>query len=240
MDGCWEIAQECVKKGVKDIIWGGEELDWIKPERCREFFRGVGLKYLIGEPFLKGFRKLLAEYTPGRDYELCLIVPCSYGKPYHQSYIHYLIRSAIKEYLMVGLIHEVIVTNAGVVPREIDEMWPYIAYDWNPAYETKEIKECYIKILSCRLLEYFKRNLKHYHKLAAFLRWNSDSWKAVELASKDLGIEIPNLAPNSVPKVEVRKVSLEGLYKDEDLVLVTPTSLQALKSGVKKVLVTKT
>ncbi len=236
MDDCWKIAQECVKKGVKDIIWGGKELDWIKPEGCREYLRGVGLKYLVGEPFLKGFKELLDKYSPRKKYELCLIMPCSYGKPYSQSYIHYLIRSAIKEYLIKGLIHEVIVTNAGVVPREIDEMWPYTSYDWNPAHETKEIKECYTEVLSCRLLKYLRKNLKHYRKLAAYLRWGSDSWKAVELVSRNLGISIPNLAPKSVPEVEIREVGLGGLYGDEDLILVTPTSLKALRTGLETVL----
>ena len=221
---------------MKDIIWSGDELDWVIPEGCREYFRGVGLKYLIGQPFLKGFKKLLDEYSPRRNYELCLIMPCSYGKPYSQSYIHYLIRSAIKEYLAKGLIHEVIVTNAGVVPRELDEMWPYIAYDWNPTHETEEIKECYIKVLSCRLLKYLRKNLRYYHRLAAYLRWDSESWRSVELVSRDLGINIPNLAPKYVPEAEIHEVSLEELYNDEDLILVTPTSLKALRSGLEKIL----
>ena len=234
MSDCWEVAQECMKKGVKDIIWGGEELDWIRPEGCREYLRGVGLKYLVDEAFLKGFKKLLDKYSPNRNYELCLIMPCSYGKPYSQSYIHYLIRSAIKDYLVKGLIHELVVTNAGIVPRELDEMWPYTSYDWNPAHETKEIKECYTEVLSCRLLKYLKKNLRHYRKLAAYLRWGSDSWKAVNSVSKELGIEIPNLAPKAVPKEELKEVSLERLYTDEDLILITPTSLKALRTKLKQ------
>ncbi len=229
--------KECL--GVDDVVWDGSELDWVGPEGgVRTYLRGVGLRFLINEFFEKGFRKLLSSYSPGRRYDLCLILPCAYGKPYSQSYIHYAIRSAIRDYVRSGRVHEVIVTNAGVVPRELDECWPYCAYDWNPTHETPAIKACYTAVLADRLEAYLRTHGRRYGGFAAYLRWGSDSWRAVEEVSRRLKVDIPNLAPreSEVPEREVREAGLGGLYEDEDLVLITPTALKTLKEGLRRLL----
>ncbi len=226
-------SEEC--PGVKGVIWDGRELDWVASEG-RPYLRGVGVDYLLNKYFEEGWRKLLTSWRPPKKFRLGLIIPCSYGKPYSQSYIHYLMRSAIAEYLLRGDVHEIIVTNAGVVPRELDEYWPYCAYDWNPKYETEEIKRCYIEVLTRRLRGYLEKHMKWYGRLAAYLRWDSDSWRAVEAVSRELGIEIPNLAPRAAPGDELKEVSLGGLYEDEDLILVTPSALKALREGVRRIL----
>ena len=224
-----------------EVVWDGRELDWVSTDQ-RLYLRGVGIKYLINPYFEEGFKKLIEEYRPPKErYELALILPCAYGKPYSQSYIHYIIRSVIKKYLLKGLIHEVIVTNAGVVPRDLDEYWPYCAYDWNPQYETPEIKKYYIEVLKERLLKYLETHGWRYKKIAAYLRWDSDSWKAVQYVSNKLKIQITNLAAKKeeVPETELMKVSLDGLYQDEDLILITPTSLKKLRDGIDKIIKNK-
>ncbi len=225
-------------KELKDleVVWDGNNLDWVKPRKCREYLRGVGLKYLLNEYFEEGFKKLLREYRPRKHYPVGLIMPCSYGKPYSNSYIHYIIRKSIADLIIQGKIHEIIVTNAGVVPRELDEYWPYVAYDWNPVYETPEIKEWYTRVLEKRLKEYIITFRSYYDRFAAYLRWNSDSWKAVEKVSQELGIEIPNLAPKTVPREEIIEASLNGLYEDEDIVLITEASLKSLREKLVKLL----
>ncbi len=231
-----EHPEKCVR--ARKVVWDGKELDWVTPPKhdLRTYFRGVGLDYLLNDAFEKAFQKLIKEYRPPRSYDVCLIIPCSYGKPYSQSFIHYMLRTAIHDYIRSGRVHEVIVTNAGVVPRELDEYWPFCAYDWNPAYETPEIKECYVEVLRRRLKAYLKKNLNHYGKVAAYLRWDSDSWKAVKMVGEDIGINIPNLAPKSFDPEEIKEVSLEGLYQDEDLVLITPSSLRKLREGIVKII----
>ncbi len=219
-----------------EVIWDGNNLDWVKPRECREYLRGVGLKYLLNKYFEEGFKKLLREYRPRKHYPVGLIMPCSYGKPYSNSYIHYIIRKSIADLIIQGKIHEIIVTNAGVVPRELDEYWPYVAYDWNPVYETPEIKEWYTRVLEKRLKEYISTFRSYYDRFAAYLRWNSDSWKAVEKVSQELGIEIPNLAPKTVSREEIIEASLNGLYEDEDIVLITEVSLKSLREKLVKLL----
>jgi len=220
--------------GEIEVVWDGKELDWVNPGECREYLRGVGLRYLVNKYFEEGFKKLITDYRPKRQYIVGLIIPCSYGKPYSQSYIHYFIRKAISDFIIKGYVHEIIVTNAGIVPRELDEYWPYCSYDWNPRYETKKIKEIYTKVLANRLKVYIEKFRDYYLSFAAYLRWDSDSWHAIEIVSKELGIDIPNLAPKTVSMEEVINVSLRGLYEDPDLVLITQSSITKLRNHLSK------
>ncbi|WP_048191634.1 DUF5591 domain-containing protein [Pyrolobus fumarii] len=214
-------------------VWTGKELDWVEPGECREYIRGVGLDYLIHPAFEKGFSKLLTSYEPPRG-KILLFLPCSYGKPYSQSFIHYMIRRTLWKNGLIDKVHEVMLTNAGVVPRELDEHWPYAAYDWNPIYETPEIRECYRRVLADRITAYLETFKSYYRGFAAYLRWDSDSWAALRVAAERLGIRIENFAARTVPNEEVREVSLGGLYQDADLVLVTRSSLASLVQGLKK------
>ncbi len=216
-------------------VWDGGELDWANPGSCREYIRGVGLDFLTHPAFEEGFSRILTEYKPPEG-RLLLFLPCSYGKPYSQSFIHYMIRRVLWREGLLDKIHEVMLTNAGVVPRELDEYWPYVAYDWNPRFETNEVKECYRMVLRDRIIAYLERFSRYYRGFAAYLRWDSDSWAALQEAAETLGIRVENLAAREVPEEEVREVSLGGLYEDPDLVLVTKSSLKKLVEGLKRLL----
>lgn len=217
-------------------VWSGDNL--CLAGDCREYLRGVGLYYLRHPAFEEAHRRVIDEYRPSRRFKLGLILPCSYGKPYSQSYIHYFIIRALKETGRYDDIHQIIVTNAGVVPRELDEYYPFSAYDWNPVYETPEIKEEYVRVLALRLEAYLSRHGQYYEKLAAYLRHDSDSIKAVRLVAEKLGLDIPNLAPEAVPPWEVEEASmgLPHYSGDPDIVLITPTALRSLRDGVLRML----
>jgi len=217
-------------------VWGGDELDWVKGH-ARLYLRGVGWRYTAGWPFDEAHERVIRDYKPGRRYRLGLFIPCSYGKPYSQSYIHYFIRKAIAPWLRAGLVHEIILTNAGVVPRELEEYWPYVAYDWNPRFETPEVRECYRRVLAERILGYLKAHGGYYEGIAAYLRWNSDSWAALREAASALGLTVENLAARGVPESEIREVGLGlGYEDDEDIVLITRTSLESLRRGLERIL----
>jgi hypothetical protein len=217
-------------------VWGGEELDWVRGH-ARLYLRGVGWRYTAGWPFDEAHERILRDYRPPRRYRLGLFLPCSYGKPYSQSYIHYLIRRAIAPWLRAGWVHEIILTNAGVVPRELEEHWPYVAYDWNPRYETPEVKECYRRVLAGRIEEYIRAHGDYYDGFAAYLRWDSDSWAALREAASRLGLDIENLAPQEVPGEEVVEAGLGlGYDSDEDIILVTGGALEALRRGLERIL----
>jgi len=220
--------------GCPWVVWSGGELDWVTPP-ARLYLRGVGRRYLSEWPFSEAHELVVSRYRPGRRYRLGLFLPCSYGKPYGQSWIHYLIRAAIAPWLREGLVHEIILTNAGVVPRELEEHWPYVAYDWNPAHETPEVRECYRRVLAARIEDYLRAHGRWYEGLAAYLRWESDSWAALRSAAERLGLAVENLAPRSVPQRELEEVGLGlGYERDEDSKLVTPTALASLRRGLER------
>ncbi len=211
-----------------DVIWDGKDLVWAGDGKT--FLRGVG-EYFLNHPFFdEAFKKVLKEYRPKQNYKVCLFMVCSYGKPYSQSFIHYKILEALRK---IGktyeAIHQVIVSNVGVVPRELEEYYPFCSYDWNPKFENKPIKKVYSKVLAERLKEYIQTFRDYYENFACYLRWDSDSYRAVRIVEKALKIEIPNLSLPSqkIPKSQIEKVSL-GIYDDEDLILVTPKNLRNL------------
>jgi predicted RNA-binding protein len=217
------------------IIWNGRELVWAGDGKV--FFRGVGKAYLKNEIFEEAFRKLLTDYKPNRRYKLCLFLPCSYGKPYSQSYIHYFIIKALRSLGdAYSDVHQVILSNVGVVPRELEEHTPFIAYDWNPACETEEIKQLYVKVLAGRLAKYIKRFMSFYGRFACYLRRESESYKAVQVVEEELGVQIPNLALDEVPAEEIRAVSLTTYNRERDLCLIAPPNLDSLVKGLKRLL----
>ncbi|RLE55830.1 MAG: hypothetical protein DRJ40_07360 [Thermoprotei archaeon] len=231
------VCGELLEGSSLYVIWDGHELIWSGDGR--EFLRGVGLRYLKHPFFEEGFKRLLTEWKPRKRYRVCLFLPCAYGKPYSQSYIHYFIIRALKS---LGRyyedIHQVIITNAGIVPRELEEYYPYCAYDWNPKYETSEVKVLYREVTCERLRLFLSRFRSYYECFVSYLRWDSDSYAALERACSMLGIEVKNLAArvNEVPPHELDEVSLGGYYDDPDLILITPTSLSKLISGLREIL----
>ncbi len=94
----------------------------------------------------------------------------------------------------------------------------------------------YTKVLAKRLRIYIETFKEYYKCFAAYLRWDSDSWHAVEIVSREINIKILNLAPKHTPKEEVEEVSLGGLYEDPDLVLITPSSTSRLRSELVKLI----
>jgi len=199
----------------------------------------------VGEAFLthpyveNAFRRVIKEYRPGKQYQVCLFLACSYGKPYSQSYLHYKIIEALRKLdRSYSDIHQVILTNLGIVPRELEEHYPFCCYDWNPAYENTEMKRRYLEVLAKRLRRYIETFQTSYNRCACYLRHNSESYGAVKRVEKELKVRIPNVAlpPSRIPKAQIKDASL-GIYTyEEDLALITPTNLKNLVKEVRKLL----
>ncbi|MCP8305170.1 MAG: DUF5591 domain-containing protein [archaeon] len=215
-------------------VWDGKELIWAGDGKT--FLRGVGESFLTHPFFEEAYKKILSDYKPRTHYSLCLLLPCSYGKPYSQSYIHYMIIKSLRNLEeRYDRAHQVILTNAGVVPRELEEHYPFCCYDWNPRFEEPYIKDIYVKVLFKRLKGYILKFRGYYEGFACYLRWDSESYKAVKMVEVDLGLKIPNfsLRPNDIPKSEVEDVCNIHHY-EEDLVLITPKNLRNLVQRVEE------
>lgn len=221
----------------KRIIWNGKTLVWAGDGKT--FLRGVGENFLTHPFFEEAFNKILKEYKPKKYYRLCLFLPCAYGKPYSQSYIHYhLIRALRQLGKSYEDIHQVILTNAGVVPRELEEHYPFCCYDWNPLFENSEIKERYSQVLFERLIGYITTFKKFYDAFACYLRLNSDGYRSIKMVEKELGIRMPNLSLNSgqIQKNEISEKALDTYACEEDLLLITSSNLQNLVIKIKEIL----
>ncbi|MCP8307412.1 MAG: DUF5591 domain-containing protein [archaeon] len=219
-------------------IWDGKELIWAGDGKT--FLRGVGENFLTHPFFEEAYSKILSIYEPKIHYKICLFLPCSYGKPYSQSYIHYMIikslRNLKKDY---EKIHQIILTNAGIVPKELEEHYPFCCYDWNPKFENPEIKDRYAEVLFNRLKGYILKFNDHYDKFACYLRWNSDAYRAIKRVEFDLDLKIPNfsLNPISINKSEIDEVSY-GIYDyEDDLILITSKNLKNLIQRVKETII---
>ena len=84
----------------------------------------------LRRPDLKRYRERMGSYRKPPCKRVLLLLPCSAKKPYHISKTHKAFSSAIHTGPHDTLVHEVIVTSPlGIVPRELDFMYPANAYD---------------------------------------------------------------------------------------------------------------
>ena len=84
----------------------------------------------LRRPDLKRYRERMEFYKKPACKRVLLLLPCSAKKPYHISKTHKAFSSAIHTGPHDTLVHEVIVTSPlGIVPRELDFMYPANSYD---------------------------------------------------------------------------------------------------------------
>ena len=79
--------------------------------------------------FEQSHRYIIDEYDVApRD--VAIFMPCSVRKPYSASPSHQLIRSVIGQVLPAERYHIVIFGTCGIVPSELEEMYPYAHYHY--------------------------------------------------------------------------------------------------------------
>jgi archaeosine synthase alpha-subunit len=79
--------------------------------------------------FETSYRYIIDEYevTPR---EIAIFMPCAVRKPYSKSPSHQLIRTIISQVLDPSHYHIVIFGTCGIVPAELEEMYPYAHYHY--------------------------------------------------------------------------------------------------------------
>jgi len=79
--------------------------------------------------FEKSYRYIIDEYdVPPRD--IAIFMPCAVRKPYSASPSHQLIRLIISQVLEPSRYHIVIFGTCGIVPAELETMYPYAHYKY--------------------------------------------------------------------------------------------------------------
>ncbi|MCK5140026.1 MAG: DUF5591 domain-containing protein [Thermodesulfovibrionia bacterium] len=156
----------------------------------RQRLSGVGEEFLTHPHFEVWQDYLVRWYSPGErtrrtdgknDRDILLFLPCAYKKPYSESRTHRQIIESIGRlpFSISGRIHHVMISNAGIVPREFEDMYPFNSYDWDEKLETVEIKDRYTQVTAERIRRYMDAHRDSYNRILCFLKYDSESYKAL-------------------------------------------------------------
>jgi hypothetical protein len=152
---------------------------------------GVGEEYLTHPHFEVWQDYLIRWYERPKEKDTVIFLPCSHKKPYSESETHKGIIAKLAELQLRDRVHEVMLSNAGVIPREFENMYPFNAYDWDESLETEEIKARYIQVTARRIKKYL--SAQKYGRILCFLKYSSESYKALSEACAALHLELRNL-----------------------------------------------
>jgi len=191
------------------------------PDDIKESLKGVGEWYLTHPHFEVWQDYLIRWYVPPKD-RILLFLPCANRKPYSHSITHQNIIRAL-EGVGRGRFHEVMLSNAGVIPREFEDRYPFESYDWDERNETPAIKKRYIEVTAQRIRDYLRAHKTHYVKVVCFLKYDSESYMALKSTCQDLGITLTNL---------LKRETYEKI-KDAPRPLQEPRALDDLGEGLR-------
>ena len=95
---------------------------------------GKGKEPLTGPPFYlpefeASYRYIIDEYDVAPR-KMAIFLPCAVRKPYSRSPSHQLIRMIIGQVFDPSVYHIVVFGTCGIVPAELEEMYPYAHYQY--------------------------------------------------------------------------------------------------------------
>ncbi|MEA3343607.1 MAG: DUF5591 domain-containing protein, partial [archaeon] len=134
------------------------------------------------------------EKPPIKKYALFL--PCSYRKPYSSSRTHKEILKRLTPLPFYASIHQLMISNPGIIPREFETKYPFAHYDWPEWEETPKIKKQYIKTTEKRIQNYLKTH--KYEKVFAYFKPDSESYIALKNACKKQKIDLISCVDENV------------------------------------------
>ena len=184
---------------------------------------GVGTQQLAHPHFEIWQNYFKENYTIEEDIKIIIFLPCAAIKPYYNSPIHRVFNEIIDKY---NNILKFVISNAGIIPYEFCDRYPFESYDWNPLFETEAIKREYIEVISKRIFDFFNvKKINSNIKFISYLRNDSESIKSLEIAFNKLTFNL-----------EVIKISGK-LHKtaDTDLLLILDKNLKRLDEKLKSV-----
>ena len=189
LDGSWHPLDKkefdaLVKKyrtNKKINIYFDDYITYPKfPPNLQKKLVGVGREYVL-HPYFNVWQEYFArfyEIPEGKKYALFL--PCSFRKPYSQSKTHREILRRLTELRQYPLIHQVMISNPGVIPREFEGKYPFAHYDWQEWLETPKIKKEYIEATQNRIENYLTAH--KYSIVFSYMKPTSESFIALKNA----------------------------------------------------------
>jgi len=123
------------------------------------YLAGQSLKMLrIFEPY----HKTILKYFEPSGKKIALVTMCSHSKPYSKSWIHQKMDSYLSSYSKSIPPFEKwhISSGGGMVPAELEQVYPFCAYDWN----SEEVDEQTLRAHRSTLRRRFENWLEYYVK----------------------------------------------------------------------------
>jgi len=122
---------------------------------------------LTGPPFYlpefeRSYRYIIDKYevTPRK---IAIFIPCAVRKPYSTSPSHQLIRMVISQVLEPSQYHIVVFGTCGIVPAELEEMYPYAHYKYILGKcNDDKIKEDFLRVETERVAGYLDKTRNAY------------------------------------------------------------------------------
>ncbi|MBD3389161.1 MAG: radical SAM protein [Candidatus Altiarchaeales archaeon] len=186
------------------------------PDEMREKLKGVG-EWHLTHPHFEVWQDYLIRWYRPPEGRILVFLPCAYRKPYSQSRTHQGIIEALRK-AGRNSFHEVMLSNAGVIPREFEDHYPFNSYDWDERLETPEIKRRYIEVTGGRIRDYLTEHGKYYKRVVCFLKHDSESYKALEGACRETGYDIKNLlSEDTYERIRGEERPLQAREAMEDL-----------------------
>ncbi|MCK4555419.1 MAG: DUF5591 domain-containing protein, partial [Candidatus Aenigmarchaeota archaeon] len=166
--------------------------------------------YVVWQDYISRF------YETPKTKKYALFLPCSFKKPYSRSRTHKEILRRLVSLPQYNEIHQLMISNPGVIPREFEAKYPFANYDWPEWQENKKIKKEYTDVTKERLQKYLSRH--KYKRVFAYFKPDSESFIALSRACRELGV-------NLIPCFD--KKTYDGLT-DKDGVLYNRKMLDVL------------
>jgi predicted RNA-binding protein len=122
---------------------------------------------LTGPPFYlpefeRSYRYIIDEYKV-EPREIGIFIPCAVRKPYSTSPSHQLIRMIISQVLDPSRYHIIVFGTCGIVPAELEKMYPYAHYRYMLGKCTDEtIRQDFLKIETGRVAGYLEKTRDAY------------------------------------------------------------------------------
>jgi archaeosine synthase len=138
--------------------------------------------------FEEAFQFIIRDYIV-RERDVGVFLPCSVHKPYSTSPSHRLFDSVIAAAISPERVHRVVFGTCGVVPRELERMYPYASYRYmlgrspDPA-----VHRSFLRIEAFRVAAYLEKTRGTYrHRVAYCL---GEFREAMKEASARTGVPV--------------------------------------------------
>jgi predicted RNA-binding protein len=113
--------------------------------------------------FEKSYRYIIDEYDVAPK-DIAIFMPCAVRKPYSASPSHQLIRSVIGQVLSPEQFHIVIFGTCGIVPAELEAMYPYAHYHYMLGKcRDRKVLDDFLRIETARVAGYLTKT-RHLYK----------------------------------------------------------------------------